>query len=649
MKRFSLMLVCTGLAIISCRKEPDTEIMVETLPVEISFDQNSNTAVVTVSAAITGDESSVHERGFILSKDGPYNTQSVTPMEDGTPFSLVYNDLEVGQQYYVKAYVRSFQGPRYGKNMKFIVAASPVFENLTEESDVFGTYLNAKAKVLSSGGSSLDRYGFKIAAGQDSKIFEAENIDGEGFFSVFVNGLEPETEYELVAFAETVLGENYGEPMKFRTKKLAEPSAEIDVNDPFPFIGSMNIRVKVNLISDGNDGNVKYGVKWGEEMAALDNIAYISGNGTSGEIEIVDLERCKTYYFAGYAENGFGNRTGEVKSAATKLEYPPVVITEEPVRQQDYFDVMAVLRGNISDNGGRDVNECGFYLGTNPDVLDRKIVAENLDESGNFSSEVSGLTPLTKYYYKAFADNGEESVGSEVRHFVTGIADRDVYARDAQMEFTETRLVYWELEPINVTIDGKNVDLVFLDRNLGATKVAESMTYDYLAAGAYYRWGSYDVQVSPEMAFLATQSEDRLVPSVNGVPWNGWGEKLNYQGKEACFWSALATEKPDEVKNPCPDGYRIPTRSEFQAACRALNCNTAEDIASKLRICITGDFNHKYKYENIAKFQMWTDESLKDTGNSNPLAIIFSSSKPFESKETGARKRAMTIRCIKEY
>ena len=646
MKRFSLMLVCTGLAIISCRKEPDTEIMVETLPVEISFDQNSNTAVVTVSAAITGDESSVHERGFILSKDGPYNTQSVTPMEDGTPFSLVYNDLEVGQQYYVKAYVRSFQGPRYGKNMKFIVAASPVFENLTEESDVFGTYLNAKAKVLSSGGSSLDRYGFKIAAGQDSKIFEAENIDGEGFFSVFVNGLEPETEYELVAFAETVLGENYGEPMKFRTKKLAEPSAEIDVNDPFPFIGSMNIRVKVNLISDGNDGNVKYGVKWGEEMAALDNIAYISGNGTSGEIEIVDLERCKTYYFAGYAENGFGNRTGEVKSAATKLEYPPVVITEEPVRQQDYFDVMAVLRGNISDNGGRDVNECGFYLGTNPDVLDRKIVAENLDESGNFSSEVSGLTPLTEYYYKAFADNGEESVGSEVRHFVTGIADRDVYARDAQMEFTETRLVYWELEPINVTIDGKNVDLVFLDRNLGATKVAEALAYDKYAVGYYYKWGSSFPQVSPDMAALVTENGQKEIPAKDGVKWNGWGDQEYFNDNVTTTWSTLYSDNPELYRNPCPDGFHIPARKEWLAAFEATGCRDQNSAFQKFKICLSGAFGPTCNFTNEKLYMLWTDNGIKDK---NASAEMIVSSRLTQVSDKTTRNISLPVRCLKNY
>lgn len=63
MKKIFFFLLCIGLC--SCQKEAISEITVETLPVSVKYDPETQTAVVDVSAAVSGDESSIHERGFI--------------------------------------------------------------------------------------------------------------------------------------------------------------------------------------------------------------------------------------------------------------------------------------------------------------------------------------------------------------------------------------------------------------------------------------------------------------------------------------------------------------------------------------------------------------------------------------------------------
>ena len=342
MKKIFFFLLCAGLC--SCQKEAFSEITVETLPVSVQYDPETQKAVVDVSAAISGDESSIHERGFILSKENPYDTESVTPVEDGAPFSLTYEDLEIGKVYYVKAYVRSYSGPRYGKNLQFTIAVEPIFENTTEDSDVFGNYMLAKGKLLSTGGGDIVRCGFRVSLGQKNETFEAELPDDEGNFSAVIPGLEPETEYELSVFVENILGETTGAALKLKTKKFELPVAEIDQTTPFPYIGSESVTVRVSLSSNGNDADARYGVRWGEDAASLDNTVYSSAEGTSGDIVVSGLETGKTYYFAAYAENAAGNMIGtEIKSTATRMEYPPVVTTTEPVRQKDYFASHAIL------------------------------------------------------------------------------------------------------------------------------------------------------------------------------------------------------------------------------------------------------------------------------------------------------------------
>ena len=639
MKKIFFFLLCAGLC--SCQKEEVSEITVETLPVSVQYDPETQKAVVDVSAAISGDESSIHERGFILSKENPYDTESVTPVQDGAPFSLTYEDLEIGKVYYVKAYVRTYSGPRYGKNLQFTIAVEPIFENTTEDSDVFGNYMLAKGKLLSTGGGDIARCGFRISFGQESETFEAELPDDEGNFSAIISGLEPETEYELSVFVENILGETTGAALKLKTKKFELPVAEIDQTTPFPYIGSESVTVRVSLSSDGNDADARYGVRWGEDEASLDNTVYSSAEGTSGDVIVSGLETGKTYYFAAYAENAAGHRLGtEIKSTATRMEYPPVVTTTEPVRQKDYFASRAILRGVITETGGRDIEEYGFYLGTSPDALTRKIVSDNLDGTGSFSAELEDLTPLTEYWYMAFADNGEESADTEIRHFVTGIADRDVYLRDAEMNFTDELLVYWTLEPIQATVDGETVSLEFLDRNLGAVKTAASVAYDRDAAGYYYKWGSSYPQVSPAMAAL---KEGNNIPEKDGVKFNGWGEQPWYQENATTTWTELSQTDPSAWRNPCPDGFHVPSRAEWLAAFSATGCKDANTAFTIFGLCRSGAFGPEGNHTNTNMYMMWTDDAKNDRSE------MIVSTRLNQTSDLTARNRALPVRCVRNY
>ncbi len=67
----------------------------------------------------------------------------------------------------------------------------------------------------------------------------------------------------------------------------------------------------------------------------------------------------------------------------------------------------AVIRGMIASDGGDEVTACGFCWSTSPSPMadDNKTFAGT--GTGKFFSLITGLTPDTDYYVRAYATNSE--------------------------------------------------------------------------------------------------------------------------------------------------------------------------------------------------------------------------------------------------
>ena len=125
---------------------------------------------------------------------------------------------------------------------------------------------------------------------------------------------------------------------------------------------------------------------------------------------------------------------------------------------------------------------------------------------------------------------------------------------------------------------------VWMDRNLGATQVATSVT-DAAAYGNFYQWGrnsdGHELATSSNVAgpvvagtegsdFVTTGADWLTVP--DGTRWNG-------------------TSKGTE--DPCPSGYRIPTRDELQLEVEAIpGANNTTAFESILKLPATGFRNN---------------------------------------------------------
>jgi uncharacterized protein (TIGR02145 family) len=79
----------------------------------------------------------------------------------------------------------------------------------------------------------------------------------------------------------------------------------------------------------------------------------------------------------------------------------------------------AVCGGNITSDGGSSVTSRGVCWSTsdNPTTADHK--TSDFTGTGNFASLISGLSPQTPYYVKAYATNSSGTAYGEVRAFTT--------------------------------------------------------------------------------------------------------------------------------------------------------------------------------------------------------------------------------------
>ena len=229
--------------------------------------------------------------------------------------------------------------------------------------------------------------------------------------------------------------------------------------------------------------------------------------------------------------------------------------------------------GQVTASGGGTVLARGVAYATsiNPTLLGS--FTYNGQDTGSYASTLSGLSASTTYYVRAYATN---SVGT---------------AYGAQVSFTTAAPSY---VAGSVHCSGSGATIVevtnpttgrtWMDRNLGASRVATSMT-DTGAYGDLYQWGRRtdghqcrnssttstvsSVDQPAHGNFITTSSTDWRSP-LNDLLWQGVGG----------------------TNNPCPTGFRLPTAAEFQAEINSWSTPDAQGgFAAPLKWTLGGHRN----------------------------------------------------------
>jgi uncharacterized protein (TIGR02145 family) len=241
------------------------------------------------------------------------------------------------------------------------------------------------------------------------------------------------------------------------------------------------------------------------------------------------------YYFRSFAINSQGTSYGSAMYFVTADYKTPTVTTNNP---QNLATNSVTLVGSLVNDGGSQITERGFYLSEyNTGNLVKSTVLLQISgtDLGDFSKSISTLIANTKYSVKAYAKNSKGiSYGNEI--------------------------IFNSLPEPALTTVVSSTGRVWLDKNLGATRVAESIS-DVNSYGYLYQWGRRsdghqlrDSQLSLSLSASKTSAGNAFILSTSTHrDWLITPDDNLWQGTNG------------GINNVCPVGFRIPTSDEWKA------------------------------------------------------------------------------------
>ena len=205
-------------------------------------------------------------------------------------------------------------------------------------------------------------------------------------------------------------------------KLYAEYSGTLDAG-----VNAFGISAAISqtYILNANAGNRSYSIRMVNVGSGCKNsIKYLGcSDGLSAKLTSTkDFHLGDNMRYIGYAtiegQTVVSNVVEQLQTASQQviLNFTHYVCpTVETLAATSISYASANLNGNITDNGGTNITEKGFYYGTSASNLTQSVTVGG----DSFSCRIYDLTPSTTYYYKAFATNSAGTSTGTVKNFTT--------------------------------------------------------------------------------------------------------------------------------------------------------------------------------------------------------------------------------------
>jgi uncharacterized protein (TIGR02145 family) len=517
---------------------------------------------VTSSAASSGGNISsdggdaVTARGVVWSTSQNPTVSLSTKTSDGTgmgSFTSTITGLQPRTTYYVRAYATNSAGTAYGNEVSFYVSEGGEVYNPATGKYWMDRNLGASRAATSSTDEQAygDLYqwgrgtdGHEKRISQTTSTLSSNDTPHHGNFITINSGDYDWRSPQNNDLWQGVNGINNPCPEGFRVPTAAELQTEIaswSSNNP---AGAFASPLKLpatgyRVFSDGSLLDVgSIGSYWSVTVdgTKAQGIGFSSGGAGLGS-------SVRTY----------GAAVRCLKDVQITIVLPSVTTTSV----SNITSSAASSGGNISSDGGDAVTARGVVWSTsqNPTV---SLSTKTSDGTGmgSFTSTITGLQSGTTYYVRAYATNSAGTAyGNEVSFYVS--KGGEVY------------------NPAT----GK----VWMDRNLGASRVATSST-DAEAYGDLYQWGrgadgheKRNSETTSTLSSSDTPGHGKFITVNSGnYDWRSPQNNNLWQGANG-------------INNPCPEGFRIPTAAEWNAERASWSSNnSAGAFASPLKLPVAG-------------------------------------------------------------
>ena len=326
--------------------------------------------------------------------------------------------LEENTKYYVRAYATNSAGTSYGNENSFTTGQTITSPTVTTDdvTNITQTTATSGGNVTSDGGATVTVRGVCWSTSQNPTTADNLTTDGSGigtFISSLI-GLTANTTYYVRAYATNSAGTSYGNEKSFTTlQEVTLPSVS---TAPVTNVTTNSATSGGTVTDDGGAFVSARGVCWStSQNPTLADPHTNDGTGTGSYIsQLTGLTSNTTYYVRAYATNSAGTSYGNQETFTTLVD--PVLPTVTTDDATDITQTTATSGGNVVSDGGATVTVRGVCWSTssNPTTTDN----HTTDGSGigAFVSYLTGLTPNTFYYVRAYATN---SVGTAYGNEIT--------------------------------------------------------------------------------------------------------------------------------------------------------------------------------------------------------------------------------------
>ena len=393
-------------------------------------DIQATQATVSGNLLKVGNDGGVTQYGHVWNTSAnPTTAHNKTTLGKTTstgPFSSTLTGLSPNVTYHVRAYATNSLGTAYGEDVTFTTTVGKVTLQTNDVTAITHNAATGSGTISQLEGNTITERGLCWATTANPTLSAQSVVSTEtgNTFKARMTGLNTETTYHVRAYVKTKAGEVYfGNDMSFQTThEIVLPTLS---NAQVTEVGVAKATFSSQLTSNGkgkiSDAGFCYSLN-ANPTTADNKISCGVVTGTFGKT-VTGLKENTTYHVRAYAINEAGTAySADVTFTTLEVTEP----TLSSVTVSNISNTSASLDAKVSSTGNGTLTDAGFVYSTShyPTLTDNKL---SCGKTTTLNSKMTGLTPETTYYVRAYATNEKGTSFSSEKEFKTAKTEVNPY------------------------------------------------------------------------------------------------------------------------------------------------------------------------------------------------------------------------------